>query len=102
MVFSLDTDDWHGDYSEPVNGPYWIGYDDLESIKLKSQFINYMKLGGAMVFSLDTDDWHGDYSEHKYPLTMEVLRVLSTGETLDPENILGDDAECESAPMCEM
>jgi len=93
-----------GCYMTPyaVNGPYWIGYDDLESIKLKSQFVNYMKLGGAMVFSLDTDDWHGDFSDHKYPLTMEVLRVLSTGETLDPDNILGEDAECESAPMCEV
>ena len=54
----------------PVNGPYWIGYDDLESIKLKSQFINYRQLGGALVFSLDTDDFRGDYSDHKYPMTM--------------------------------
>jgi len=34
------------------NGPYWIGYDDVDSIRLKSQFINYMDVGGAMVWSI--------------------------------------------------
>merc|ERR1719292_82916 len=92
-----------GCYMTPyaVNGPYWIGYDDLESIKLKSQFINYRNLGGALIFSLDTDDFRGDYSEHKYPMTMEVLRVLSTGETLEPGDILGVGDDCGTAPMCQ-
>ena len=53
-----------------VTGPYWIGYDDLESIRLKSQFINYRNLGGALIFSLDTDDFRADFSDHKYPMTM--------------------------------
>ena len=57
-----------------VNGPYWIGYDELDSIKLKSQFINYRQLGGALIFSIDTDDFRGDFSDHKYPMTM-VLQV---------------------------
>ena len=100
-----------------MNGPYWIGYDDLESIKLKSQFINYRNLGGALIFSLDTDDFRGDFSDHKYPMTMvrsflldynpmlcliqEVLRVLSTGESLEPGDILGVGDDCATAPMCE-
>ena len=53
-----------------VTGPYWIGYDDLDSIRLKSQFINYRNLGGALIFSLDTDDFRADFSDHKYPMTM--------------------------------
>jgi len=91
-----------GCYKTPyaVNGPYWIGYDDIESIKLKSQFINYRQLGGALIFSIDTDDFRGDFSDHKYPLTMEVLRVLSTGETLEPGDILVEGDDCASAPMC--
>ena len=100
-----------------MNGPYWIGYDDLESIKLKSQFINYRNLGGALIFSLDTDDFRGDFSDHKYPMTMvrsflldydsmlcllqEVLRVLSTGESLEPGDILGVGDDCATAPTCE-
>merc|ERR1712002_1102393 len=106
-MFHDTTKKWNivrdGCYKTPyaVNGPYWIGYDDLESIKLKSQFINYRQLGGALIFSLDTDDFRGDYSDHKYPMTMEVLRVLSTGESLEPGDILGVGDDCATAPMCE-
>jgi len=106
-MFHDTTRKWNivrdGCYKTPyaVNGPYWIGYDDLESIKLKSQFINYRNLGGALIFSLDTDDFRGDFSDHKYPMTMEVLRVLSTGESLEPGDILGVGDNCATAPMCE-
>ena len=65
-----------------VNGPYWIGYDDLDSIKLKSQFINYRNLGGALIFSLDTDDFRGDYSEHKFPMTMVRPQYQQSQSTL--------------------
>ena len=56
-----------GCYKAPysVNGPYWIGYDNMESVALKAQYANYRGLGGSMLFSLDLDDWsgrHGVYS----------------------------------------
>jgi GH18 family chitinase len=59
-----------GCYKAPyaVNGPYWIGYEDLESTVLKAQFTNTRGLGGAMVFSLDQDDFRGDYGP-RYTLT---------------------------------
>merc|ERR1711892_138669 len=41
------------------NGPYWIGYDNVESIRLKSQYINYMGLGGGMIWSVEADDFRG-------------------------------------------
>merc|ERR1712198_114793 len=106
-MFHDTTRKWHvvrdGCYKTPfaVTGHYWIGYDDLESIRLKSQFINYRNLGGALIFSLDTDDFRADFSDHKYPMTMEVLRVLSTGETLEPENIIGENDECQTATRCQ-
>ena len=28
-----------------VNGPYWIGYDDPESIKIKTQYVNFLEIG---------------------------------------------------------
>jgi len=91
-----------GCYKAPyaVNGPYWIGYDDVDSIRLKAQFANYMELAGVMIWSIETDDFRGDYHDHNYPLIREVDRVLASGESLDPENILGEDSGCESAPMC--
>ena len=81
------------------NGPYWIGYDDVESIRLKSQYINYMGLGGGMIWSVEADDFRGDYG-NKYPLMSEVKRIMNNGETLDPEFILHEDDMCETAPSC--
>ncbi|KAF0292013.1 putative chitinase 2 [Amphibalanus amphitrite] len=37
----------------------WVGYDDLESINLKTQYIKDMDLGGSMVWSVETDDFRG-------------------------------------------
>ena len=81
------------------NGPYWIGYDDVDSIKLKAQFINHMGLGGAMVWSIEADDFRGNYGA-KYPLISQAKRIMNNGETLDPEFILGEDDMCETAPSC--
>jgi len=83
------------------NGPYWIGYDDVDSIRLKAQWINSMNLGGAMVWSIESDDFAGDYG-NKYPIISEVKRIMNNGETLDPEYILHEDDMCETAPSCEV
>jgi len=82
------------------NGPYWIGYDDVDSISLKSKWVNYMGLGGAMVWSIEADDFRGDFG-NKNPITSEIKRVMNSGETLDPEFILGEDDMCETAPSCD-
>jgi len=90
-----------GCYKAPysVNGPYWIGYDNPDSIALKVQMANTIELGGAMMFALDLDDFRGTYGE-AYPLTRRVKSVLESGEGLAPENILGENSGCESAPSC--
>ena len=56
-------------------------------------------LGGAMIFSLDQDDFRGDYGP-PYTLSQAVRDVLRSGEGLAPENILGENSGCESAPIC--
>lgn len=93
-----------GCYMAPyaVNGPYWIGYDDVDSMKYKAQYINYMKVGGAMIWSIETDDFRGDYHDHNYPLIREIDRVLGSGEILDADHILGENSGCETAPMCDL
>jgi chitinase len=54
---------------ENVVGPYmyknnlWIGYDDVEAIRFKSEWIKSMGLGGAMFWSVETDDFHGKCGE---------------------------------------
>ena len=105
-IFSGATPkDWtivvDGCYLAPYayNGPYWVGYDDVDSIRIKSQWINSMELGGSMVWSIEADDWRGDYGV-RYPLVSEIKRVMNTGETLDPGLMLGPDDQCETAPSC--
>merc|ERR1712112_11440 len=83
-----------------TNGPWWVGFDDMDSIRLKAQFVNYWGLGGSMVWSIESDDWRGDYGS-KYTLISEIKRVMNSGEVLDPEHILGEDDQCETAPACQ-
>ena len=92
-----------GYYMAPyaVNGPYWIGYDNVESIELKAKYANTIDVGGAMVFALDLDDFDGLYGE-KYPLTRAVRAVLDSGKGLQPDQILGENSGCESAPICDV
>ena len=51
-----------------VNGPYWIGYDDEDSLTLKTQYANFIKAAGVFAWSADTDDFLGTYSNQPYPL----------------------------------
>lgn len=78
------------------NGPYWIGYDNEESMAVKAKFINHLDIAGAMVWSIDTDDFRGDYGK-AYPLLHAIHDGLATGETYDPES-----PKCVgTAPMCD-
>ena len=62
-----------------VNGPYWISYDNEESVALKTKYANFLGLAGMFGWSLETDDFEGKYSDTTYPL----LRVNSTSLLFD-------------------
>ena len=58
-----------------VNGPYWISYDDENSVALKTKYANFLGLAGSFGWSSETDDFEGRYGDGStYPL----LRVNST------------------------
>jgi len=82
-----------------TNGPWWVGYDDVDSIRLKAQFVNSRGLAGSMIWSIESDDFRADYGP-KYPLISEIKRVMNSGETLPPEFDLHDGDLCETAPIC--
>jgi len=66
-----------------VVGPYavrdreWIGYDDVESINVRVQYIKDKGLAGGMFWSIETDDFHGTYSTEPFPLLKTARRGLS-------------------------
>lgn len=66
-------DNHHSPYA--YDGDQWVGYDNVQSIYKKVQFINRYNLGGAMVWTLDADDFRGLCKGGKYPL----LNALNKG-----------------------
>jgi len=50
----------------------WIGYDDLQSFEVKTDFIKANSLRGAIVWAIDLDDLHNDY-----PLLNQLKSGLS-------------------------
>ncbi|KAK0161121.1 hypothetical protein PV327_009633 [Microctonus hyperodae] len=75
---------WNKHYNEERHAPYaynnlqWITYDNVRSIKKKSEFIKKLDLGGAMVWSIETDDFRGICGE-KYPLLNTLINGIRNG-----------------------
>ncbi|KAM6217118.1 chitinase-3-like protein 2 [Rhynchocyon petersi] len=62
-----------------VKGNQWVGYDDVQSVKNKVQFLKNLNLGGAMIWSIDLDDFTGkSCSQGHFPLVQAVKRGLGS------------------------
>ena len=59
-----------------VNGENWLGFDDEESIRIKSEYIKQQGFAGGMVWSIDTDDFHGFCTGTKFGLTHMIAEVF--------------------------
>jgi len=71
---------WDDDQQFPYAywGNQWVGYDDMESLKIKIDFIKKEGLGGGMFWALDLDDFKGQYcGQGKYPLINFVKKSLA-------------------------
>nr|XP_012154543.1 PREDICTED: probable chitinase 3 isoform X2 [Megachile rotundata] len=83
-------------------GPYaykgnqWVSFDDVESIRRKSQFIKDMDLGGGMVWALDLDDFRGRCDEGPHPLMHTIQKMLAeTPNKIDEPNYPTDEQSVE-------
>lgn len=61
----------------------WIGYDDVQSVTIKSNYALDAGLGGVMVWSIETDDFRGNCGNGEYPLLTAINEVMR-GDTVVP------------------
>merc|ERR1711879_964008 len=68
-------------------GPYahkgnqWVGYDDVDMVTRKAQYILDNGLGGGMFWDLPSDDFKNLCGGGTYPLIRSVHNLLSSGST---------------------
>lgn len=65
------------------SGNQWVGYDDPESIMIKTSFIHQYELAGGMVWSIETDDFKGKCGE-KFVLLTTLKNGLDTSSPTVP------------------
>jgi len=83
-------------------GPYaykdrnWVGYDDVNMIRYKSEYIRKMGLGGGMVWALDLDDFKNRCGQGHHPLMNTIKEVLGPKITAEEQ-----EARTRSKPVSE-
>lgn len=61
------------------NGNQFVGFDNIESTILKTEYAVQEGLGGVMIWSVETDDFLGKCHGFKYPLLTAINHVLFGG-----------------------
>ena len=71
-------------------GPYaykdnqWVGYDDVDIIRRKSEYIRDNGFGGGMIWALDFDDFNNICGDGEYPLLTAINQVFLGGNLIFP------------------
>lgn len=59
----------------------WVSYDEIESLKIKTNYMLKKNLIGVMVWTIDYDDFEGKYcGQGKYPLLTAIKEELFNSE----------------------
>ncbi|XP_033726410.1 uncharacterized protein LOC117315998 [Pecten maximus] len=72
----------HPEHDVPYayGGDQWVGYDDVTSVGVKTDYIKAKGLAGSMVWAIDLDDFKGEFcNQGKYPLLHAIKNNLEAG-----------------------
>ncbi|XP_015585084.1 acidic mammalian chitinase isoform X2 [Cephus cinctus] len=78
------TEKWTTVWFEEQKVPYayygnqWIGYDNEQSISIKSKYIIARELAGVMFWSAETDDFRAICHDTKFPLIKTAYNIFMT------------------------
>ncbi|ELT90300.1 hypothetical protein CAPTEDRAFT_205081 [Capitella teleta] len=80
---------WIEDQQVPyaVIGDQWVGFDDENSLKLKTRWIKDHGFGGVMVWALDLDDKTGSCGGPTFPLLRAINEELGVNTHISNEII---------------
>ena len=78
-------------------GNQWVGYDNVDSVRRKAEYINREGFGGAMIFSIDMDDFNNACCTESFPLTKAIARVLGVRSDRQPAS--GSDCQRPPPPV---
>lgn len=62
-------------------GKYWIGFDNENSLALKTQFANLKGLAGVALMTMEGDDFRGSYTGTPFPLLKRMFSETFLGTT---------------------
>lgn len=55
----------------------WVGYSDVNTMKISSRYVKKMRLGGVAAWSIESDDYTGDFcGQGPYPLLTTLNKLL--------------------------
>jgi len=91
-------------YSYNTGNRNWVGYDDLEAVKLKTDYIKAMGLAGSMVWSIETDDFHdlcglGTNNPLQTAIWTNLNGDIPTSRVPDPTTPLGPTVRPPTEPQ---
>ncbi|XP_076073758.1 chitotriosidase-1-like [Mytilus galloprovincialis] len=72
-----------------VKDDQWVGYDDVDSLSIKVQYVKQQRFGGIMVWALDLDDFKGTCGQGTYPLLKRINQEIE-GSRYQPEQPMLD------------
>lgn len=63
-----------------------MSFDDKEMIRIKSEYIRRMDLGGGMIWALDLDDFKNKCGSGRHPLLTTIRNVLADAGNINLKN----------------
>ncbi|XP_064596682.1 chitinase-3-like protein 1 [Liolophura sinensis] len=60
-----------------TGGNQWVGYEDVNSVRVKAEYLMKHNLAGAFIWSVEMDDFTGHCGQGRYPLLSKIYSVLN-------------------------
>ena len=85
----LNSGTWKSQYDDVQKSMYaygdgmWVGYDNIDTLTIRANYIIGKDLGGVMFWAPDLDDFQGKFCNRgKYPLMNTVVNLIRSGVIL--------------------